>query len=146
MCCSATRKVRRKIYTVCRSGRNVKCKKHVNLFLIVNGEKRHYTAIKNISRLLSKLNGRTKHVYNYCMNCFNGFRTESARDKHYEYCSSNRHVKVNKPTEKEKRLKRGRSKAAVCNISATAHDRAYRCVEKRTRGSRKVSHLLLGVQ
>ena len=83
----------------------MKCKKHVNLFLIVNGEKRDYTAIKNISRLLSKLNGRTKHVYNYCMNCFNGFRTESARDKHYEYCSSNRHVKVNKPTEKEKRLK-----------------------------------------
>ena len=39
------------------------------------------------------------------MNCLNGFRTESARDKHYGYCSSNGHVKVNMPTEKEKWLK-----------------------------------------
>ena len=39
------------------------------------------------------------------MNCFNGLRTESARDKHYEYCSSNGHVKVSMPTEEEKWLK-----------------------------------------
>ena len=39
------------------------------------------------------------------MNCLNGFRTESARDKHYEYCNSNGHVKVKMPTEKEKWLK-----------------------------------------
>ena len=39
------------------------------------------------------------------MNCVNGFRTASARDKHYEYCSSNGHVKVNMPTEEEKWLK-----------------------------------------
>ena len=47
-----------------RSGRNGKCKKQLNLLMIVDGEKRRYTAIKNISRLLSKLNG-----YHYCMNC-----------------------------------------------------------------------------
>ena len=73
--------------------------------MIVDGEKRHYTAIKNISRHLSKLNGKTKRVYHYCMNCLTGFRTESARDKHYEYCSSNGHVKVKMPTKKEKWLK-----------------------------------------
>ena len=39
------------------------------------------------------------------MNCLNGFWIASARDKHYEYCSSNGHVKVNMPTEKEKWLK-----------------------------------------
>ena len=39
------------------------------------------------------------------MNCLNGFRTASARDKHYEYCSSNGHVKINMPTEEEKWLK-----------------------------------------
>ena len=50
---------KKNIYTVCRSGRNAKCKKQVNLLMIVNGEKRHYTAIKNISRLLSKLNGKS---------------------------------------------------------------------------------------
>ena len=75
---------KRNIYTVRKSGHNGKCKKQVNLSIAVDGEKRHYTAIKNISMLLSKLNGKTKHVYHYCMNCLNGFRTESARDKHYE--------------------------------------------------------------
>ena len=39
------------------------------------------------------------------MNCLNGFRTASARDKHYEYCSSNGNVKVKIPSEKEKWLK-----------------------------------------
>ena len=73
--------------------------------MIVDGEKRHYTAINNISKLLSKLNGKTRRAYHFCMNCLNGFRTESARDKHYEYCSSNGHVKVKMPTEKEKWLK-----------------------------------------
>ena len=39
------------------------------------------------------------------MDCLNGFRTSPARDKHYEYCSSNGHVKVNIPTEEKKGLK-----------------------------------------
>ena len=93
------------IYTVRRSGRNMKCKKQINLLIIADGKKRHYTAMKNISMLLSKVNRKTQHAYHYCMNCFNGSRTASARDKHYGYCSSNDHVKVNMPTEKEKWLK-----------------------------------------
>ena len=93
------------IYAARRSERNVKCKKQVNLLRIVDGEKRQCTTIKSISRLLSKLNGKTRRTYHFCMNCLNGFRTESARDKHYEYCSSNGHVKVKMPTEKEKWLK-----------------------------------------
>ena len=72
------------IYTAYRSERNVKCKKQVNLLMIVDGEKRHYTAIKNISRLLSKLNRKTKRAYHFCMSCLSSFQTESARDKHCE--------------------------------------------------------------
>ena len=70
--------------------------------MIDDGEKRHYTAIKNIPRLLSKLNGKTRRAYHYCMNCLNGFWLGSARGKHYECCSSNGHVKVNMPTEEKK--------------------------------------------
>ena len=73
--------------------------------MIGDVEKRHYITIKNISRLLSKLNGKTQHAYHYCMNCLNSFCTESARDKHYGYCSNNGHVKVNMPNETEKWLK-----------------------------------------
>ena len=73
--------------------------------MIVDGGERHYSAIKNISRLLSKLNGETQHGYRYCMNCLNGFWTGSARDKHYGYFSINGHANVNMPTGKEKWLK-----------------------------------------
>ena len=73
--------------------------------MIGDGEKKHYVAVKNISRLLSKLNGKTQHACHYCINCLNGFQTESTRDKHHGYCSSNGHVKVNMPTEEEKWLK-----------------------------------------
>ena len=83
----------------------MKCKKQVDLLMIVDGEKRHYTAMKSISRLLKSLNATHKGAYHFCMNCLNGFRTESARDKHYECCSSNGHVKVKMPSEKEKWLK-----------------------------------------
>ena len=100
MCFLTTRKIR-----ISRSGRNRKCKKQVNLLMIVDGGEKYYTAIKNISRHLSKLNRKIQHAYHYCMNCLNGFRTESARDKRCEYCSSNGHVKVNMPTQKEKWLK-----------------------------------------
>ena len=93
------------IYTVRRSELNEKCSKHVNLLMIVYGEKRHYIATKNISWLFSKLNRKTQHAYNYCINCLNDFRTSSARDNHYKYCSSNGHAKVKMPSEKEKWLK-----------------------------------------
>ena len=93
------------LYTVHRSGRNVKCKKQVNLLMIEDGQKRHYTAIKDISRLLKSLNAPHRGAYHFCMNCLNGFRKSSARDKHYEYYSSNGHVKVKMSTEKEKWLK-----------------------------------------
>ena len=41
--------------------------------MIEDGEKKHYTAIINILRLLSKLNGETKRAYHFCMKCLNGF-------------------------------------------------------------------------
>ena len=44
------------IYTAHRSELKRKCGKEANLLMIVDGESRHYTASKNISRLLSKLN------------------------------------------------------------------------------------------
>ena len=47
--------------------------KVVNLLLITDGEKRHYTAIKSLSRLLSKENANSKQAYHYCLNCLNAF-------------------------------------------------------------------------
>ena len=80
----------------------LRVKKQVNLLMIVDGENRHYKAIKRISRLLKSLNATHKGAYHFCMT---ESESESARDKHYQYCSSNGHVKVKMPTEKEKWLK-----------------------------------------
>ena len=40
---------------------------------------RQCTAINNISRLLSKLNGKSSLAYHFCMNCLNGFWKVSPR-------------------------------------------------------------------
>ena len=82
------------------SGRN----KQVNLLMIIKDENRHYTAIKNISRLLSSENTKHKEAYHFCINWLNGFRTESARDKHDNYCSSNCEVKVKMSEDEDKWL------------------------------------------
>ena len=94
------------IFTARRSEFNCNRKKQVNLLMVVDGENRHYTAIKNISRLLKSLNGKNHQgTYHYCINCLNGFRTESARDKHYEYCRDKGNVKIKMPSKDEKWLK-----------------------------------------
>ena len=53
----------------------------VNLLMITRAKKKHYTAIKNLSRLLSRGNASSLRVYNYYINCLNGFCTVSVRDK-----------------------------------------------------------------
>ena len=74
--------------------------------MITDSENRHYTAVKSLSRLLSSENSKgRKGAYHFCMNCLNGFRTESARDKQYNYCLNHGEVNVKMPTEKDKWLK-----------------------------------------
>ena len=81
-----------------------KCNKQVNLLMIVDRENKHYTAIKNISTLLSNLNEKKQPQYHFCMNCINSFWTASARDKHYGYWGSNDHIKVQMPSDEENLL------------------------------------------
>ena len=97
---------KKSIYIARRSEFNGKRSKQVNLLMIIDGKNRHYTAVKSLSRLLSSENSKgRKGAYHFCVNCLNGFRTESARDKHYVYCSSNGEVNVKMPEEREKWLK-----------------------------------------
>ena len=57
-------------------------KKVANLLLIAEGERRHYTAIKSLSRLLASRNSRDGHKQHFCMNCSQGF--QYARALHEE--------------------------------------------------------------
>ena len=63
----------------------------VNLMLIAdveNPNKKHYVAVKSLSRLLLKQNSKHKEAQHFCTNCLNGFESEIIRDEHYEYCRS----------------------------------------------------------
>ena len=73
--------------------------KNVNLLLIIDGEKRHYTVIKSLSRLLGSSNSKHKRKQHFCLNCLQGFHSEESRDNHFEYCKDNEAVRIEMPKE-----------------------------------------------
>ena len=85
----------REIY-ICRKSK-YNDRKNVNLLLITDEKKRHYTAVKSLSRLLRSSNSKHEHEQHFCLNCLQGFHSEESRDKHYEYCKDNKMVKVEMP-------------------------------------------------
>ena len=79
---------------ICTNSKLYNRKNIVNLLLITDGEKRHYTAIKSLSRLLRSSNSNHKHKQHFCLNCFQGFHSEESRDKHFKYCKNNEAVRI----------------------------------------------------
>ena len=74
-------------------------KKVVNLLPIDNGERRHNTAIKSLSKLLRSSNTKHNVKQHFCMNCLQGFPTEISRNKHFKYCKDNETIRVEMPEE-----------------------------------------------
>ena len=73
----------------------------INLMLMTdveNPNRKHYVAVKLLSRLLLKQNSKHKEAQHFCTNCLNGFESEIIRDEHYEYCRSKDSVRVEMPT------------------------------------------------
>ena len=103
-CLQRKQKIKAAIYIARRSEFNDTRDKQVNLLLVVDGENRHYTTIKNLSRLLSSMNSKHNGASHYCINCLNGFKTKQGKDEHFNYCKGNDQVKIKMPTEKEKWL------------------------------------------
>ena len=67
--------------------------------LIVDGEKRHYTAINSLSRLNGSSNSKDGHQQHICLNCLQGFHSEKSRDNHFKYCKDNKAVRIEMPKE-----------------------------------------------
>ena len=80
---------------ICRKRGNYEC--IINLMLITENNRKHYVAIKSLSRLLSSQNTKHKGKEYFCMNCLQGFNKESSRDEHLDYCINNESVKVEMP-------------------------------------------------
>ena len=84
----------RQIY-ICRKGGN--CEHIANLTLITENNRKHYVAIKSLSRLLSNQNSKHNGKEYYCINCLQGFSEECSRDDHIGYCKNNESVRIEMP-------------------------------------------------
>ncbi|XP_057311370.1 uncharacterized protein LOC130649159 isoform X1 [Hydractinia symbiolongicarpus] len=84
---------------MCRKSKHLDRDETVVLFLLCEGDKRHYIAVKNLSGVLSKANSKHEHKEHYCLNCLSGFPSERKRDEHFEYCKNNDAVNIQLPKE-----------------------------------------------
>ena len=84
----------RPIY-ICRKGGNYE--RIANLMLITENNRKHYVAIKSLSRLLSSQNTKHKERQYFCMNFLQGFWEESSRNEHIGYCKDNESVRIEMP-------------------------------------------------
>ena len=65
--------------------------------IISKSKRKHYVAIKSVSRLLSSKNTNHKGKEYFCNNCLQGYKEENSRDEHIVYCKNNELVKVEMP-------------------------------------------------
>ena len=84
----------REIY-ICRKG--IKRDREINLMLISEDDRLHYTAVKSLSRLHRRSNTKHKCKQYFCTNCLQGFVQELSRDQHQVYCEDNEAVRVEMP-------------------------------------------------
>ena len=87
---------------ICRKGRMGPREINLNLMLISEDDRRHYAAIKSLSRLLTSRNSKHHGKQYFCTNCLQGFTLELSRDEHYAYCIDNETVRVEMPIEGSK--------------------------------------------
>ena len=83
-------------FYIVRKSKNDK-PKVVDLLLLEDGKKRHYAAIKNMSRLIGSANSKNGHRQHFCRNCLQGFHSEESKNKHFEYCKDNEAVRIEMP-------------------------------------------------
>ena len=68
--------------------------------LITETNRKHYVAIKSLSRLLRSQNTKHKGKEYFCVNCLQGFWEERSRNEHVGYCKDNESVRIEMPHKK----------------------------------------------
>ena len=82
------------------------CQKTIYLFLYSDGEKQHYSLIKNFSRLIrSQLTKDTTKQIFICKGCLNHHTKEELLEKHMKYCGNNETALMRMPTKKNNIIK-----------------------------------------
>ena len=82
------------------------CQKTIDLFLHSDGEKQHYSLIKNFTRLVRSqyTSHRSSKIY-ICKKCLTHYTKEELLEKHITYCGNNETVGVKMPTKENSILK-----------------------------------------
>ena len=83
---------------------NSKLDSQVILLMITDGEKWHYLAVKNISRILRGITSNHDGDF-YCLNCFNSYATKKRLKKHERICRDHDFCYLKMPDENNKILK-----------------------------------------
>ena len=82
------------------------CQKTIDLFLHSDGEKQHYSLIKNFTRLVRSqyTSHRSSKIY-ICKKCLTHYTKEELLEKHIKYCGNIETVAVKMPTKENSILK-----------------------------------------
>ena len=70
---------------------------NIILLLIEKNKVKHYSLVKNLSRLLSSQASNHDGKHYFCLRCLNPFWCQEALDKHKEYCNEYEAVKIKLP-------------------------------------------------
>ena len=70
---------------------------NILLMLIEKDGVKHYTWVKNISRLLSSQVSNHKEKHHFCLRCLDPFWSHKSLEKHLEYCRNHEAVKIEMP-------------------------------------------------
>ena len=82
------------------------CKNSIDLFLHSDGERQHYSLIKNFSKLVrSQITKDTTRKILICKRCFCHYTKEELLEKHINYCGNNETALIRMPTKKNNILK-----------------------------------------
>ena len=85
-----------RVYPI-RVGKKDKDKQCINLLLLTNNDNQHYCWIKNMSALTASQYNKHKGKRFICNYCCNSFQREESLQKHEEYCSNHKAVRVRMP-------------------------------------------------
>ena len=88
-----------KIVYPLRNSNNMDREHKIRLMLIEKDGVKHYCLVKNISALLASQVSKDKRKRYFCDRCLNPFWCEESLNKHLEYCSNHKAVKVKMPDE-----------------------------------------------
>ena len=88
----------RQTYIWRKGGKNYE--RVIKLMLITENTRKHYIAIKSLSRLLRSQNTKHNGKEYFCINCLQGFWEEKSRNEHIGYCKDNESGRIEMPHKK----------------------------------------------